>query len=84
MVRIFLSKMPYGYEYIGTQERIVITPLTERCWFTIADCIYRKDISLIIGPSGSGKTETIREMGRLVAKNYLTFACSENMSHKVI
>ena len=60
--RMVESSLQYGYEYFGSYERLVMTPLTEKCFLVLTIALHHIKGGSVEGPTGTGKTETVEDI----------------------
>lgn len=83
-VRMANAKLNYGFEYLGVPDRLVRTPLTDRCFGTLTQALCQRLGGSPYGPAGTGKTESVKALGVQLGRFTLVFCCDDTFDFQAM
>lgn len=78
------TSFTYGFEYIGNVERLVQTPLTDKCYLTMTQALSQGLGGSPYGPAGTGKTESVKALGAQMGRLVMVFNCDERFDFQAM
>ncbi|KAH3681221.1 hypothetical protein WICPIJ_007804 [Wickerhamomyces pijperi] len=74
----------YGFEYLGTMDRLVYTPLLNNCFISLITALDQGYGGSPFGPAGTGKTETVKALAQNLGRMSLVFNCDESFDFQAM
>ncbi|KAH0407657.1 dynein heavy chain, partial [Aureobasidium melanogenum] len=83
-VKMANAVLAYGFEYLGVPDRLVRTPLTDRCFLTLTQALCQRLGGSPYGPAGTGKTESVKALGVQLGRFTLVFNCDDTFDYQAM
>ncbi|CZT42301.1 dynein heavy chain [Rhynchosporium secalis] len=83
-IKMANANLNYGFEYLGVAERLVRTPLTDRCFLTLTQALCQRLGGSPYGPAGTGKTESVKALGVQLGRFTLVFCCDDTFDFQAM
>lgn len=83
-IKMANAKLNYGFEYLGVPDRLVRTPLTDRCFGTLTQALCQRLGGSPYGPAGTGKTESVKALGVQLGRFTLVFCCDDTFDFQAM
>lgn len=83
-IKMANASLAYGFEYLGAPDRLVRTPLTDRCFLTLTQALCQKLGGSPYGPAGTGKTESVKALGLQLGRFTLVFNCDDTFDYQAM
>lgn len=83
-IKMANADLQYGFEYLGVPDRLVRTPLTDRCFLTLTQAMAQRLGGSPYGPAGTGKTETVKALGLQLGRFTIVFCCDDTFDFQAM
>ncbi|CBX94114.1 similar to cytoplasmic dynein 1 heavy chain 1 [Plenodomus lingam JN3] len=83
-IKMANASLDYGFEYLGVADRLVRTPLTDRCFLTLTQALCQRLGGSPYGPAGTGKTESVKALGVQLGRFTLVFCCDDTFDFQAM
>ncbi|KAL1605495.1 dynein heavy chain [Nothophoma quercina] len=83
-IKMANAVLDYGFEYLGVADRLVRTPLTDRCFLTLTQAMCQRLGGSPYGPAGTGKTESVKALGVQLGRFTLVFCCDDTFDFQAM